>query len=371
MYLLLFTLLSLTTYSFSAPASSDKDCYIVAKQLPGPSIRLRARSTHVDHKPVNLSIACVNSNERRQLEAGDDVLWVEESKPAQFLGAHPLPQNGSRWSLDMLDGKRDNILNLPDNPGKDVDIYFIDSGILVSHQEFGGRAKLINDVAVDDPKNGDPVGRDGHGTISAGVAAGNTTGVARQSNIFMIRISGTQEGKEELTNIAVVKGVELAVKKIKDSKRNAIINMSLAVQNSTAVDTVVRNAVAAGIPVVVSAPNGNGTGCHFSPAREPTAITVTSAARNNTIAGSGGKCVDIIAPGDGIVSASARSPNEYHTTGGTSFATPLVTGVGAVMLGRGVPPSQLRDKLVEAALKGAMKGDIYGSPNVLLQLPKF
>ncbi|MET8094294.1 S8 family serine peptidase [Micromonospora sp. NPDC005220] len=72
----------------------------------------------------------------------------------------------------------------------------IDTGVRVSHQDFGGRASHGYD-AVDNDYNADD--GNGHGTFVASVAAGNAYGVAKNANIVGVRVlnnsgSGTTAG---------------------------------------------------------------------------------------------------------------------------------------------------------------------------------
>ncbi len=75
----------------------------------------------------------------------------------------------------------------------DVDIYVIDTGIRTDHQEFGGRAVwgfTAPGAAAWDVDNGyDPDrGNLGHGTFVAGIAMGDTFGVAKTARAVAVKV---------------------------------------------------------------------------------------------------------------------------------------------------------------------------------------
>ena len=75
----------------------------------------------------------------------------------------------------------------------DVDIYVVDSGIRIEHQEFGGRAVwgfTTPGAAAWDVDNGNDPDRDntGHGTFVAGIAIGDTFGVAKTARAVAVKV---------------------------------------------------------------------------------------------------------------------------------------------------------------------------------------
>ena len=81
--------------------------------------------------------------------------------------------------------------------------------------------------------------------------------------------------------------------------------MSLGGGISSALDTAVNNLHNANVTIAVAAGNSNANACNSSPARAANAITVgsttTSDARSSF--SNFGTCLDIFAPGSGILSA--------------------------------------------------------------------
>jgi subtilisin family serine protease len=209
--------------------------------------------------------------------------------------------------------------------GVGVHAYVVDTGIRMTHNEFGGRASGASFSAISDTYGaGDCYG---HGTHVAGTIGGATYGVAKAVNLHSVRVldcngSGTYSG--------VIAGIDWVTN---NAVHPAVANMSLSGGTSTALDTAVNNSIASNVTYVVSASNNNGdSACNYSPADVPAAITVgASVPATDAVASFSnvGPCVDIFAPGVGIVSAYNSSDSATATLDGTSMAAPHVTGAAA------------------------------------------
>lgn len=145
--------------------------------------------------------------------------------------------------------------------GDGVDVYVIDTGININHEEFGGRASwgtTIPDGEVDDDDNG-------HGTHCAGTIASRKWGVAKQANVIAVKVLGAN-GSGTLTD--VVKGVDWAVsaatRKAEEAKaeyaatgktrhKGSVSNMSLGAGASESMDRAVNAAVERGLHFAVAA----------------------------------------------------------------------------------------------------------------------
>jgi len=158
------------------------------------------------------------------------------------------------------------------NDGSGVSAYVIDTGIRITHTEFGGRATHGFD-AVNDGYNGNDC--HGHGTHVAGTIGGTNYGVAKNVQLIAVRVlncsgSGTTSG--------VIAGIDWVTI---NAVRPAVANMSLGGSISSALDSAVTNSINSGVSYAIAAGNSSQNACNFSPARVPAAITV--GATNNPI----------------------------------------------------------------------------------------
>ena len=161
------------------------------------------------------------------------VSYVERDQPVHMLplaGTHNTskwlensPIETDRYGLDIMSKKkdqcRDNLFH-PLNDGTGVDIYIMDTGIRYDHKDFLGldgktRAKYGEYDAIEDGRKGADC--NGHGSHVAGTAAGLQSGVAKNGNLWSIRVlgctgSGTISGIEKALNFVANKHEENKVK---------------------------------------------------------------------------------------------------------------------------------------------------------------
>ncbi|MGI2260573.1 S8 family serine peptidase [Shewanella sp. GXUN23E] len=268
----------------------------------------------------------------------------------------------SSWGLDRVDQRE---LPLDGNydyqhDGSGVTAYIIDTGVLNSHHEFGGRAVSGYDFYDDDP---DATDCHGHGTHVAGTIGGSTWGMAKNVNLVGLRVLSCG-GYGSTTEVIQ------ALNWINSNRTGpAVANISLQFSASQALNDAVNAAVAAGINVVVAAGNWSTDACSVSPAGASNAITVAASDRDDSRAGwsNYGSCIDIFAPGVDITSAMIGSDTNTATWSGTSMASPHVAGAVALMLaGRPhLQPVELRNELIERATKNKISNPA-GSANRLL-----
>ena len=121
----------------------------------------------------------------RRLAEDPQVKYVEEDGLVHASAT----QAGATWGLDRIDQRA-----LPLNgtytyntTGAGVNAYIIDTGIRITHTEFGGRAAYAYDAVGDGNGANDC---NGHGTHVAGTLGGSSYGVAKGVRLFAVRGKG-------------------------------------------------------------------------------------------------------------------------------------------------------------------------------------
>jgi len=241
--------------------------------------------------------------------------------------------------------------------GSNVDIYIIDTGILHTHPDFGGRASQAANYA-----GGPATDQNGHGTHCAGTAGGTSTGIAKYSTIYAVKVLGAN-GSGSLAN--VIAGVNY----VSNSYTNPSVgSMSLGSTYNAAVNNAVSAAVNSGVTMVVAAGNSNANACNYSPASTPNSICVgaTTNADARATYSNFGNCVHVFAPGTNIYATWLG--NGYNTISGTSMACPHVAGQAAVILSENpnFTPAQVKARILQQAQPNLLSGVGAGSPNLLM-----
>ena len=271
----------------------------------------------------------------------------------------------SSWGLNRIDQRNLPLDNLYEwtTDGTGVTAYILDTGILPTHNDFGGvggRASIGFDAY-----GGNGIDCHGHGTHVAGTVGGNEYGVARKVKLVAVRVldcggSGTWAG--------VISGIDWVRL---NAVKPAVANMSLGGGLNSAVNDAVTNAINAGVTFAVAAGNSNGAdACLSSPSSTPKALTVGATDINDARASYSniGTCVDLFAPGSSITSDYYTSTTATATMSGTSMASPHVAGVAALYLSANTTatPAQVESAIEGAATQGKVTNPGTGSPNLLL-----
>ena len=298
-----------------------------------------------------------------QLSDDPRVKYVEEDSVVDIQAT----ETNATWGISRID-QRSFIAPQDTNytyntTGSAVSVYVIDTGVLTSHPDFGGRAVDAFDVYHD---GGDMTQCNGHGTHVAGTIGSNTYGVAKGAMIYSVKvypcdtsISGSMSD--------ILSGIDWVTR---HAVHPAVANMSMAGSPSQTLDDAVKNSIATGITYVVSAGNYSDDACKYSPARLPEAITVAATDERDyrSSISNYGACVDIFAPGEYITSLSNHVDSSTFIMSGTSTSSPHVAGVAALYLEAypSASPQEVSNAIVNNGTAGVVIDAGTRSPNLFL-----
>jgi len=276
-------------------------------------------------------------------------------------------KNPPSWGLDRVDQPNlplDKSYTWPESAGAGATVYVIDTGIRISHKDFGGRASYGWDFVGGDRSAGDG---NGHGTHVAATAVGTKYGVAKQAKVVAVRVL---DNNGSGTTAQVIAGIDWVTK---NARKPAVANLSLGGYQNAQLDAAVRNSIAAGVTYAVAAGNDGLSASLYSPARVRQAITVgaTDTKDARAVFSNHGSALDLFAPGVSITSAGITGDTAKATYSGTSMATPHAAGAAALYLADHpkATPAQVAKALVATAGSGKVSGRGLGSPNKLLRVP--
>lgn len=293
------------------------------------------------------------------------------------------------WNLQRLlqphGGISENGTYKPPNDGGMAEVYLMDGSVQSSHRELEGRV-LITDFSNVPEEDGVRVHRqasqcDSHGTHLAGVVSGSDSGVARGAGVNLVRVlncqgkgtvSGALAGMEYIRASLLVRPVDAVV-----------VLLPFIGGFSRSLNTACRDMVANGAVVIAAAGNYRDDACLYSPASEPEVITVGAVNSADQLMSQGaggtnfGRCVDLFAPGDDIVSASSDCSTCFTSRSGTSQAAAHAAGIAAVILSSNqmASPVQVLQTMLHHSISNTInflslsEEHQVTSPNLLAAMP--
>lgn len=324
------------------------------------SRRYEAQLKHVYKSALKGFVVNMPEAQLERLAAEDAVNFIEEDS----LTSIETTQDNATWGLDRIDQR-----NLPINAaynyetaGQGVTAYILDTGIRISHTDFGGRARISYD-AIGDGQNGFDC--HGHGTHVAGTVGSNTYGVAKAVSLVAVRVLPCSGGGMVSQ---LIMGIDWVTA---NHVGPSVANISITASGiSTALEQSVTQSINSGVVYSVAAGNNNLDACNYSPAHTPKALTVAATASNDSRASYSnyGSCVDLFAPGTAITSLSNGDDVSTRVMSGTSMASPHVAGAAALYLSTNpsATPGTVASALTSSASADKLSSVGTGSPNSLL-----
>jgi subtilisin family serine protease len=220
--------------------------------------------------------------------------------------------------------------------GQGVMVAVLDTGVQASHLELKGKVKGSYTFDVDQwkaKKSKSSKDTEGHGTHVAGLICGKTVGVAKGANV----VSGIMipKGFGNLSDFI------LALEWAGTNPEVQIVNMSAGIPGYLPeMRGAITDLLAIGLLPVIATGN-EGRNRTRSPGNYIEILSVGASNRQNHVSSfsSGGVMVadahqytvpDLVAPGEGVYSCVLKGG--YEAWDGTSMATPIVSGVAALLL---------------------------------------
>ncbi|MCE4944139.1 MULTISPECIES: S8 family peptidase [Streptomyces] len=305
----------------------------------------------------------LSSEDAKRLAADPAVDKVVQNHTFHTDGTQDNPPSWGLDRIDQADTKGDGKYNYPDSAGDGVTAYVIDTGIHISHKDFGGRASYgFNAIDNSDKAEDD----NGHGTHVSGTIGGTAHGVAKKVKLVAVKVL---DGQGSGTTEQVVAGIDWVTK---NHKGPSVANMSLGGGADEALDAAVKKAIDSGVTFGVAAGNESTDAGQGSPARVKEAITVASSTKDDQQSdfSNYGSVVDLYAPGSDITSDWNNSDDATKTISGTSMATPHVVGAAAVYLAdhKDAKPADVEKALTDGATPDKISNPGQGTPNKLLKI---
>ena len=280
-----------------------------------------------------------------------------------FLGTND-PQLGAQWGITNIQAPE--AWNI--EKGKEsIVIAILDTGVDYDHEDLaenmwtdiGGNYgwDFVNENPYPDDDHNDPLtGAHSHGTHCAGIAAAVTNngkgiaGVSWKSKIMAVKVLGS-DGTGSLFD--EIQGINYAVNKEAD-----IISMSFGTIDYPPTPNdlereAIDDAYSSGCLLIAASGNDNQPYVAY-PAAYDNVIAVGATNESDKRCDTGdwglgqgsnyGEELDVVAPGNNILSTVRMDKGAYGSANGTSMAAPFVAGEAAIILSHltGLAPSDVR-----------------------------
>jgi len=291
-----------------------------------------------------------------ELARDANIEYVEPDFIAQALGTSNDPYfvQGSQWHLSKIQAP--TAWDTTTGSSTQV-VAVIDSGVRASHPDLVGKVMVGYDFVANDNDAND---ENGHGTGVAGTLSPRSNnqigvcGVAWANPILPVRVLDAN-GSGNYS--AIANGIIYAA-----DRGAKVINLSLGGTSSSRALQDAINYAWNKQCVIVAAAGNNGSNVAFYPAActNVVAVSATNASDTRPTWSNFGSYVDISAPGVDIL--SVYGTDQYAAWNGTSFSSPVASGVVALMAAANSTLTNVL--LVDLLIKnsddvGALGKDIY------------
>lgn len=305
------------------------------------------------------------------------VAAIPEVRPQDMSAQSSTQRFAGTWGLQRVGAAEAQFT------GNGIHVFVLDTGILYSHQGFGGRVVQEFDISTGSPgsRSCQPspsanCAKDfnGHGTHVAGTVGGRDVGVAEGATLHAMKVLGDSGHGSMSSVIDAFDHLFTRVNRGGFASNTIVATLSLSASViHTGLETAINEAIENhGVSVVVAAGNDAKDACWHSPAFILNAITVGASDWNDNAASftNYGPCVDIFAPGVNIESLDYTDGFSLMRLQGTSMACPHVSGAVALLLEENpaLTPLQLRSHILDTSTKGAIREGLRTSHNRLLRI---
>ncbi|MBI0577742.1 S8 family serine peptidase [Neobacillus cucumis] len=289
----------------------------------------------------------------QRLLAQKKIIWAEPNYKVKSTYIPQEPDYSKQWYLNKIQMPKAWDIT---KGSSQIKVAVIDDGVQQDHPDLKG--KIVSPFnAVTGNARYTP---HEHATHVAGIIAAsfNKTGIAGIAPNVKIMPINVFDG-EEASDYAVALGIKYAVEHHAD-----VINMSLGSPNySVLLDYYANYAKSKGV-ILIAAAGNDGTFTKTYPAALNSVVGVGATSSSDHVAfySNKGSFVDFTAPGSNIFSSINGS--SYAPLTGTSMASPVVSGVAALIRSRNpfLTPDQVESVMKHSVIDLGAKGrdDYYG-----------
>ncbi|PSR88775.1 protease [Coniella lustricola] len=354
----------------------------IGKRSTNISTRTGSQANHpaIPNRPLSITVRTFSIGSMRamaldadastavEVQSADEVAFLEADAHVYLTSV--VEQGNSTTGLARLSakqtGQRDYFYD--DSAGQGVTAFVVDSGIMIDHVEFEGRAEwgfnAVNDNNTDE---------NGHGSHVAGTIGGATFGVAKKISLVAVKVadvngtatlSGLMQGLDYVYNTAIQRNIT----------HKSVVNLSMGASYSSTINTAMTALRSTGLLPVVAAGNNASDASLTSPASSASALTVGAidqATDARAWFSNFGPAVDIWAPGVNVVSVGIYNTTAVASLSGTSMACPHVAGLAAYFMGLGLRSAgagagEAGDGRVDVATSTSLPLNVTGDVDVLV-----